>query len=46
VTAPGKVEGKTLFWLEPLSPDGLVDEDADSHDESPDRLALPPGEGV
>jgi hypothetical protein len=46
-TAPGKVEGKTLFWLEALSPEGVADE-ADPA-EPPDRLALPqgePGEGM
>jgi hypothetical protein len=57
VTAPGKVEGKTLFWLQPVTPEGVVDEDGDEGDESraetqpliPDRLALPagePGEGA
>jgi hypothetical protein len=44
VTAPGKVEGKTLFWLEPLSPEGVADEDEGDPEEPPNRLALPKGE--
>jgi hypothetical protein len=56
-TAPGRVEGKTLFWLEKATAPGVVvlDEDSDeadvSHTDSghafaPDRLALPEGTGA
>jgi hypothetical protein len=40
VTAPGKVEGKTLFWLQPLTPEGVVNEE-EAPEVTPDRLALP-----
>jgi hypothetical protein len=47
-TAPGKVEGKTVFWLESATPEGVVDDkDMAAPDARP--LALPqgePGEGV
>jgi hypothetical protein len=43
-TAPGKVEGKTLFWLEPLSPDGVVDEAETGVPDDQGPLALPEGE--
>jgi hypothetical protein len=49
VTAPGKVEGKSLFWLTEITPAGVVDEDESEPEGTPDRLALPewePQEGV
>ena len=47
VTAPGKVEGKTLFWLTKTLPEGVVDEDEAAPAENPGPLALPEaGEGA
>jgi hypothetical protein len=48
VTAPGKVEGKRLFWLEKLTPEDVVDEDEAGVPEQQRPAALPegdPGEG-
>jgi hypothetical protein len=42
VTAPGKVEGKTLFWLTEVTPEGVVDEAEAAPEESPGSLQTGP----